>query len=253
MALDTRPAELDDSGSIDPWAEFRVDHPREITALLRQLRDGNVPVNLNSPDGDVVSVSLWALDDQRGRINFSADEGNPQLGRLIEGNEVVAVAYLDSVKLQFDLHGLLLVRSARAAALQASMPSELYRFQRRSAFRVRTLEAASPRAHLRHPAMPEMQLQLRVLEVSAGGCALFLPHDVPPLAPGCTLAGVQVELDADTRFVGALVLHHVTAILPNERGVRLGCEWAPLDGPAARALQRYIDQTQKRRRLLSLS
>ena len=253
MSLDTRPAELDASGNTDPWASFRVGHPSEIVGLLRQLRDGNVPVNLNSPEGGVLSVSLWALDDQRGRVNFSADEGHPQLQRLVEGNEAVAVAYLDSVKLQFDLHDLLLVRSARAAALQAAMPRELYRFQRRSAFRVRTPEAQSPRARLRHPSMPEMVIELRVLDVSAGGCALFLPHDVPPLSPGVTLSPVQVELDADTRFAAALILHHVTAILPNERGVRLGCEWAPLDGMAARALQRYIDQTQKRRRLLSLT
>jgi c-di-GMP-binding flagellar brake protein YcgR len=248
----TRPAQLDSDGGADPWAEFRVDHPREIVALLRQLRDGNVAVNLNSPDGGMVSATLWALDDQRGRVNFSADDGNPQLESLIESNEVVAVAYLDAVKLQFDLHGLLIVRSAHSAALQAELPREVYRFQRRGAFRVRTLEQHSPRARLRHPAIPEMMLDLRVLDVSSGGCAIFLPHDVPPLAPGNTLAQVQIELDADTRFVTALALHHVTAILPNDRGVRLGCEWLPLDGAAARALQRYIDQTQKRRRLLSL-
>jgi len=253
MSLDTRPADLDSRGSVDAWASFRVEHPREILALLRQLRDGNVPVNLNSPEGGVLSASLWALDDQRGRINFSADEGHPQLERLVEGNEAVAVAYLDSVKLQFDLHGLLLVRSARAAALQAAMPREMYRFQRRGAFRVRTLEQHSPHARVRHPAIPEMLLDLRVLDVSAGGCALFLPADTPPIEPGQTLAQVQIELDGDTRFRASLILHHVTAILPHERGVRLGCEWAPLDGAASRALQRYIDQTQKRRRLLSLS
>ena len=252
MSLDTRPADLDSSGNVDQWTLFRVDHPREIIALLRQLRDGNVPVNLNSPEGGVLSASLWAIDDQRARINFSADEGNPQLGRLVDGNEAVAVAYLDSVKLQFDLQDLLLVRSARAAALQAAMPREVYRFPRRGAFRVRTLEQHSPRARLRHPAIPEMELDLRVLDVSAGGCALFVPHDVPPLEPGRVLAQVQIELDADTRFVASLQLHHVTAIMPNDRGVRLGCEWAPLDGAASRALQRYIDQTQKRRRLLSL-
>jgi hypothetical protein len=42
----------------------------------------------------------------------------------------------------------------------------------------------------------------------------------------------------------------VTSILPNERGVRMGCEWAPLGGHAERALQRYIDHTQKQRRLM---
>lgn len=251
MFENTRPAPLGAAGGLDPWAEFRVDHPREVLALLRQLRDGNVPVNLNAPDGAMLSTSLWALDDERGRVNFSADPGHPQLERLVEENEAVAVAYLDSVKLQFDVAGLVLVRSLNAAALQARVPREIYRFQRRGAYRVRTLEQHSPTAHLRHPSIPDMTLALRVLDVSVGGCALFLPADVPAIEPGSTLAGVQVELDADARFGAALRIQHLTKIGSHDRGVRLGCEWAKLDGLAARALQRYIDQTQKRRRLLS--
>jgi hypothetical protein len=35
-------------------------------------------------------------------------------------------------------------------------------------------------------------------------------------------------------------------------GVRLGCEWQRLGGAAERTLQRWIDQAQKRRRMLSL-
>jgi c-di-GMP-binding flagellar brake protein YcgR len=35
-------------------------------------------------------------------------------------------------------------------------------------------------------------------------------------------------------------------------GMRLGCEFLALDAGTERSLQRYIDQTQKRRRLLSL-
>jgi hypothetical protein len=46
-------------------------------------------------------------------------------------------------------------------------------------------------------------------------------------------------------------VHHISSIQPNARGVRLGCELLKLDGHAERSLQRYIDQTQKRRRLLT--
>jgi c-di-GMP-binding flagellar brake protein YcgR len=34
-------------------------------------------------------------------------------------------------------------------------------------------------------------------------------------------------------------------------GLRLGCEFVEIDGAARRSLQRYIDHTQQRRRLLS--
>jgi c-di-GMP-binding flagellar brake protein YcgR len=249
MFQDTRPAPLGDDAAA--FADFRVDNRREQLILLRQLRDGSTPISLSAADGISMTVTLWALDDQRERLNFSADDGNPQLQRLIDSDEAVGVAYLDSVKLQFDLHGLLLVRGQRTCALQAELPEVLYRFQRRQAFRVRTIERSSPKARLRHPSMPDMMLSLRVLDVSIGGCALFLPHDVPPLQPGTRLAEVMIELDADTRFPAQLTLQHVTSILSHERGVRMGCEWAPLGGAADRALQRYIDHTQKQRRLMA--
>ncbi|MFY9512626.1 MAG: flagellar brake protein [Rubrivivax sp.] len=252
MFQDTQPAALGGDGEPDRWSEFRVTHPREMLALLRQLRDASVPVHLSGPGGAGLTTALWALDDARGRLSFSADEMHPQLQALVDGDEAVAVAYLDSVKLQFDLHGLLVVRSAGSCALQAEWPQELYRFQRRSAFRVRPSERLAPKARLRHPAIPEMALALRVLDVSIGGCALLLPPDVPPLDAGVRLGDVRIELDADTRFEVMLTLHHVTSLQPQERGVRLGCEWGPLSGSAERALQRWIDQMQKRRRLLSL-
>ena len=58
---------------------------------------------------------------------------------------------------------LRLALQARACALQAAMPRDLYRFQRRGAYRVRTMERSSPMARLRHPSIPDMVLSLRVL------------------------------------------------------------------------------------------
>jgi c-di-GMP-binding flagellar brake protein YcgR len=254
MFQDTRPADLDAGGGRDPWSEFRVHHPAERIALLRQLRDGSVPVILNAPDGHALTTTLWTLDDQRQRLAFSADPRHPQLAALVDADEVVAVAYLESVKLQFDLHGLVLVRSLNAASLQTAMPQDLYRFQRRESFRVRppTSGPRTPTARLRHPSIPEMQLTLRVLDVSAGGCALWLPQDVPPLQAGTQLSEVVIELDDETRFPAALTLQHVTAGTSTEPGVRLGCAWRPLTPAADRALQRWIDQAQRRRRLFSL-
>jgi len=252
MFLETQPAALGSDGGVDPWGPFRVTSPTETLALLRTLRDGSVPVNLNACDGASYTSTLWSFDTTQARLSFSADEHHPQLRRLVDADEVIAVAYLDSVKLQFDVQHLVLVRSAQACALQGAFPRDLYRFQRRNGYRVRTLENTSPTVRLRHPSIPEMALALRVLDVSIGGCALLLPGNVPPLQPGSCLKGARVDLDADTRFDAALQLHHVTS-LSNSPGVRLGCEWKQIDGAAQRALQRYIDQTQKRRRLLSLT
>jgi c-di-GMP-binding flagellar brake protein YcgR len=253
MFQDTRPAELDPLGGHDPWSEFRVTHPQDRVRLLRELRDGNVPVILNAPDGSSLSTSLWTVDSSQARLSFSADADAPQLPNLVDCDEAVAVAYLESVKLQFDLQGFVLVRGPGSCALQCAVPREIYRFQRRGAFRVRPQQRQGATAHVRHPALPDMPLALRVLDISIGGCALWLPPDVPPLQAGTLLGEVQIQLDSDTRFASAVMLQHIGSLSRGtEGGVRLGCEWVKLPSSAERLLQRWIDRAQQRRRLLTL-
>ena len=254
MFQDTRPAELDASGGHDPWGPFRVASPAEGLALLRAVRDGQVPVLLSAPCGTALGVSLWAVDETQQRLNFSVDALAPQLPALLSADETVAVAYLESVKLQFDLHGLTLVRGAKSSAMQSGLPRDIYRFQRRNAYRVRPRATHGPVASFRHPGWPEMALRLRVLDISIGGCALWLPGDVPPLQAGTLVSGMHIELDIDSSFDSAVRLQHVSAVgaAPGEQGVRIGCEWQQLGAPAERVLQRWIDRTQRRRHLLRL-
>lgn len=249
---DTKPAALHQlSGNAQD--EFSVGNPTEQLALLRQLVDGNVRVHLSAPGGSAYTTTVWAVDAQQRRLSLAADATHPAVRALIDAGEATLVAYLDNVKLQFDLRNLLLAHGTSASAIQAELPAVLYRFQRRESFRVRTPQAAAPTATLPHPARPEMLLALRVLDVSVGGCALALPADVPPLAAGIRIAGVRIELDGDTRFEATLTLQHVSSGMGStQAGQRLGCAFDHLDGNAQRALQRYIDHTQKRQRLFSL-
>jgi c-di-GMP-binding flagellar brake protein YcgR len=236
-------------GSLD---EFRISGPREVLAMLRQLMDGSVELYLNAANGNVVHATIWTLDADRGNLGLSVDANDTNLQAMLESQEVVVVGYLDSVKLQFDANNLVLVRGERSSVLSCALPRELFRFQRRSAYRVRPVMRSSPMARVRHTEIADMQLALRVLDVSIGGCALFLPDDVPPMQPGVVLNQVQIELDADTRFHVNLRLQHVTSLNSDSRGVRLGCEFVRADSNALRSLQRFIDQTQKRGRLLSI-
>ena len=249
---DTQPAPLH-TLSGEARDEFRVDNPSEQLALLRQLVGANALVHLSAAGGAAYATMLWTVDSAQRRLSLAADAGHPALRGLVDASEVTAVAYLDSIKLQFDLHHLVLVHGSNASALQAGWPEALYRFQRRESFRVRTPASAAPTATLRHPARPSMVIALRVLDVSIGGCALALPAGVPPLEPGVQMADVRIALDGDTVFDAALTLQHVSSGMGSaDSGHRLGCAFNKLDGPAQRALQQYIDQTQKRMRLFSL-
>lgn len=232
--------------------EFRIAAPAEIVGLLEELAGRRVPLALSTPDGARTTTTVQALDPARGLLCLAAVANDHQLPALLESEEVMAIAYLDSIKLQFDLQDLVLVHGTGGCALNVRFPRELYRFQRRASFRVRPLINTRPTATLLHPVQQDVPLELRVIDVSIGGVALFLPDGAPAIEPGVRLDDVLIELDGDTRFAVALLVHHVTLLNHEARGVRLGCEMKRLAGEDARALQRYIDQTQKRRRLLVL-
>jgi c-di-GMP-binding flagellar brake protein YcgR len=251
--MKTMPMPLDalsaSNGGLD---EFRITAPREITAMLRQLSDGCVQVHLNASDGSALSGTVWSIDADRGHLGISVEPNDPALGGLLESQEVVVVAYLESIKVQFDIQNLVLVHGQRGCVLNCAYPRELFRFQRRNAYRVRTSLRNSPVARVRHTDIAEMQLALRVVDLSIGGCALFLPQDVPPMTVGGVMNRVELDLDTDTRLHLDVRLQHVTMLSSEARGVRLGCEFVRPDAGALRTLQRYIDQTQKRSRLLSI-
>jgi c-di-GMP-binding flagellar brake protein YcgR len=234
-------AELDD---------YRITSAGEIQGLIQRLLEERTLVTLSGPQGERYITMLWQTDAASHCLSFSAEDGDSRLDELLEGGEIAAVAYLDSIKIQFDLDGVLQVSGPQGRNLRANWPQTIYRFQRRDAFRVQPLNNHTPTARLNHPALPDMPLSLRVLDVSLSGVALFLPDNVPMIPAGVKLAHCRLELDDSTSVDVSLVVHHVTAIHPQTHGVRLGCELLDVDR-TDRTLGTYINQTQKRRAALA--
>lgn len=256
MVLPPSPVSPGDD-STDAPAEagaFRVLDPGEIQALLQTLAEQRVRVTLSNADGDHLNTTMRSVD--AGGLSFdlrSGDAPEPLLG----ADEIVAVAYLDQIRVQFELEGLLLVDGPPGPLLRSPPPQQFYRFQRRQAFRVR-MNSRVPQVRLPHPAdsgEPARELRLRVADLSVGGLALLVPADqvealaaLAALPSGTLLPGALIELDRDTRFTTSLRLLHLH---PGTDGqAQLGLAFGPLEPTAARQLQLYIDQTQKLSRLL---
>ena len=244
------PSEPEARAALD---DFRITEPYEILALLRQMADHRVLVTIASSGGASFTTTVWEVDRSKGVVRFSADRHDPALERVLDAEDAVAVGYLDSIKIQFDVDGLVHVHAGSgASALNCSFPQEVFRFQRRSSFRVRPLLNAPQVARMVHPIATDHVMELRVIDVSVGGIALFLPDGQPELTPGCAINKVIIDLDAETRFSASLRVAHITSLNPSSRGVRVGCEMERMSGDALRSLQRFIDQTQKQRRLMAL-
>lgn len=229
--------------------DYRITASIDIVTLLDQVRTQRALVTLSNADGVNFTTLLYGIDARVGVISFSADGNDPAMHTVLASDDVVAVVYLDRIKVQFDIDGLLHVRGQHEA-LNARLPQVAFRFQRRSAFRVQPMLSQGPVAEFRHPAMHDMRLSLRVLDVSLSGVALLLPANVPPVVPGVRIGQCVIRLDVETVLDVGLVIHHVTPIHPENRDVRLGCELVNQQGHD-RSLQHYIHQTQKRRSALT--
>lgn len=253
--METAPAPLDalrDGAGEAALDEFRIRGTREVLALLRTLLDGAVLLQLHAGDGRSTTSALWTLDADRGSLGFNADPKDPVVEALLQSDEIVAVCYIDSVKLQFAVRNAVLVHGQRASVLMAPVPREMYRFQRRNTFRVRPALRQAPTATFWHPDAPELELSLRIADMSSGGLGLFLPDELPAMSIGARLVKVSVELDADTRFFADLELRHTSPLGKEARGIRLGVAFARLAADDARTLQRFIDTTQKRAKLAAI-
>lgn len=240
------------AAAVEP-GQFRVTDAAEIGDLLDQLIARQLPITLATPDGVNFTTHLVSSDHSARRIGFAASNRDMRLRSLIDIDEALAVAFIDRVRLQFDLSGLMLVHGAKDSVLQAEWPVSMYRFQRRDSYRVRPLDHQKPVAHLIHPAASLHALALRIIDLSLGGLALQLPPDVEAFEPGTRLDPVEVDLDALTRLNVALRVVHVSVLDGGSNGTRLGCEWLRIGAEGARVLQRYIDLTQKRQRLMLAS
>ncbi|WP_374316717.1 flagellar brake protein [Aquabacterium sp.] len=232
-------------------SEFGLSTPAEISDILNRMVSAHTLVTLSGPGGISCTTMLWSIDAERQTISFSAEPDDSRLEGLLESGEVLAVAYVDNIKVQFDVEGLILVHGDRTKALNAAIPGVIYRFQRRSCYRVKPLAHSVPSASLRHPGMPDMQLTLRVLDISLEGLALFLPDDVPAIPAGTEIGQCFIDLDSTTRLETKMVIHHVSVIHPDSHGSRLGCQLIGLRGMDERVLHHYIDDIQKRRLALA--
>lgn len=236
-----------------------MQNANDILGLLQQLQHRQLPITLTRQGAEPLICCLCSVDGRQAELQFEASDTATQppgeVLAALQVDEVRASAYLDHIRLQFDLDGVVTLNAAdtEPLRLRSKLPTLLYRFQRRQTFRVRpTLRA--PHAVLQHPQQASLQqapLRLRILDLSMGGLALWLPPDITPFEPGSLLPTVQVELNSNTRFQAAMQLQNSQA--GEAAGQQLGLSFAQINAAAERELQLYIEQTQKRARLLGKS
>jgi c-di-GMP-binding flagellar brake protein YcgR len=237
--------------------ELRVATTAEIAGFLHELQREDARIALSNPQGLSLTTRICAFNPGANLLGLEVGASQDAVGQaLVASQEITAVAFLGSIKLQFELESPVLVTGENGSVLRSAVPERMYRFQRRQAFRVQPAGTLYPRVLFPQPGdlahgMPPRAL--RVLDISIGGLALQLPADFSPLVEGEARDSLILELDRGTPLRVGLRAQHVSALMGEPGALQLGCAFLALDSAVERALQVYVDQTQKRRRLLKLT
>ncbi len=237
--------------------QFIVYSRAEIAAMLRRLREANVPVNAyhDRADGLAVTEILDVLlEDDAVIIDPPSD---PDAAReLIAAEHVTFVAFVDNIKMQFAAHGVVAASWEGRTAARIRLPESVLRLQRREFFRVRPpiskpalcLIPYDPPAEREVPRKPTATTKqhyesLRVLDLSVGGLALLACPQALKLPHGEKIEGCFLDLPGVGSINLSVVVRNLDPIVCDDNR-RLGCEFADLSPASRMALQRYVNKVE---------
>lgn len=225
--------------------DFRISQPLEILTLLGRMAQQAEVLSLTSPEGASSFSAIDGVDRGRRLLRLLGAPGDERLQQVLQARDVVAVGYLDHVKIQFPVRNLQWLPGPDASGLTCLLPFEIYRFQRRMHARVRPAAPGMARLRLGSPAR---DVELDVIDISMTGIGLHLPPDGPTAEVGAQMGGAVIALDQETRFEADLKVMHVTPCRAPSSGHHMGCTMSGVDEEGVRALQRFISLAQRRLR-----
>lgn len=246
-----QPEQLDEQDA----EEYRVTSAFEIQALLRRMASLSELVLLMSASGVTSLCTISRADSKSRRVWLDADPTNADLQKVVRGGVITAAGYLDSVKVQFDVVDPQWT-DGRGAALSCRFPDEVFRFQRRSNFRVRPMQSPVPTVTLAALKETDGEVELDfsvppttlgVLDVSMTGIGLFLPEGALKYPSGMVVPNVVIALEPGVRLGAELQVLHLTEVDGAIHGHKVGCEFYGLNRSDLRVLQQFIDRTQSQR------
>lgn len=212
----------------------------EIEALIARLCDERVPMTAYwGRDGECAVTQIMRVDAVCDEVHFDLPN-QPQLQeRLLCAADVVCVAFIDNVKIQFAIGAPRRSSDGRYPTFLSGFPERLLRLQRREYYRVRTPESLSACCLVPYPGDRDQYESLRVLDLSVGGLAMLAyPRHFDP-----SVTSIVDRCYLDLPGVGTVtvrlrVAHVETSADGQPR--RCGCEFVDLSPQARMMLQRYV-------------
>lgn len=176
--------------------------------------------------------------------------GNQNDGAQIQsGGGLSLQGSIDGARIEFKSDEADQIEFAGKPAIRLKFPQRILKVQRRAYFRA-SIPPKRPITCL-VPLRRNSVLTCQVVDIGLGGVALSAPEDAPELIAGKTYDRCQIHLHEAGDLEVSVRVHHASV---SERGSkysvrRYGCEFVGLRSPQETAIQRYVLQLERERRI----
>ncbi len=243
------------AGSLSP--EYRIEGEFAVRAVLRELMARRSLVTLY-PEGRVDDALVTRI------VHVAPDgveldaSGQPQSrAALRDARFAIGVAFPENVKTQFRLDAMSLAEEstmpnsaegpvATVTTLQAPVPSEIYRLQRRESFRVRP--PAEDDVHCVQRVAIGREVRHRLIDLSAGGLSIRMAADETPPAPGRIWRQSRIETATSLVIPCELIARGVYEDPALEGARRVAFAFHAMPSDVLRRVQMYVIDIEKRLR-----
>lgn len=228
---------------------FQVYSRIEILSLLHALKERRVLVTLYFSRGeDFLVTNILSVNPEFEELVLDTGSDAARNQRLLASQRIVAVAFIDKIKVQFSAPRAERTVISGRDAIRIRLPDSVLRLQRRDFFRVSTAIVRPTRCSAASPDDPTQRLEMTVVDISSGGVGLVVEVKQLRAVPGLQLKEFRLDLGEMGIIEGTLEVRHVSEA---GRGFgsrhRLGCEFTGIPGTMGALLQRYVTALERER------
>jgi c-di-GMP-binding flagellar brake protein YcgR len=230
------------SGETDPGrlAEFRLENPIEIQAVLRDLAKHNAPLAIFSPDSnDPYQIGRVRAFGQSG-IELVVDRDAQPISQIFSNKDMIAVAFLNQFKVQFPFSAIVSSSKPDESLICVSCPNVLYRIQRRSGFRIKPLRSLEAICAVR---LDSNRIEpWTIFDLSIVGVGLWLPESAKAPNVGTIWRSCLIQIERTMPVDADLRVAVTTPIKTGSNDTRtlIGCAFLNPPPEVQRMLQRTV-------------